>query len=339
MTSAQKTTAKDALSPDSIMETALAFQKSRVLLTAHELGLFTALGEEGKTSGETAKVLRTEGRATDRLMNALCAMGLLNKNEGRFSTSPLASRFLVKDKPEFMAGLMHSVHLWDTWSTLTQAVRHGKSVMSRNVSEHGKEWVSAFIAAMHLRARRQASGIVSLLDMSDVRRVLDVGGGSGEYSMAFVRAKEGSRATVLDLANVIPLTRSYIEKEGLSDKVKTVTGDYKIDALGSGFDLIFLSAIIHSNSPEENRALMRKASEALNPHGQVVVQDFIVNEDRTGPAFSALFALNMLVATESGDTYTESEVRMWMEQAGLSGIIRKDTAFGTSLIIGKRRSG
>jgi ubiquinone/menaquinone biosynthesis C-methylase UbiE len=189
---------------------------------------------------------------------------------------------------------------------------------------------------MHGRACQQAPGVVALLDLSGVSRVLDVGGGSGAYTMAFVRAKEGIRATVFDLPNVIPLTRSYIEKEGLSHKVETVVGDYNVNELGGGFDLAFLSAIVHSNSFEENRGLMWKVSRALSPQGQAVVQDFIMDEGRTSPPFGALFALNMLVGTESGDTYTELEVRMWMEEAGLSHITRKDTGFGTSLIIGRK---
>ena len=334
--SRQRSLTKDALSARSIMDMVFPFQRSRVLLTAYELDLFTVLGDESKSSDVVAKALGTGERATNRLMNALCAIGLLEKKKGLFSNTPLASQFLVKGKSGFMAGLMHSVHLWDTWSTLTQAVRHGKSVVGRHANERGEEWLAAFIAAMHQRACQQASGMIALLDLSSVSCVLDVGGGSGAYSMAFVRAKEGIRATVFDLPNVIFLARDYIEKEGLSDKVETAAGDYKSDKLGSGFDLVFLSAIIHSNSFEENQKLIRKASEALNPHGQMVVQDFVMDEDRTTPAFGALFALNMLVATESGDTYTESEIRTWMEEAGLADIIRKDTRFGTSLIIGRR---
>jgi cyclopropane fatty-acyl-phospholipid synthase-like methyltransferase len=235
-----------------------------------------------------------------------------------------------------MAGMMHAVHLWDTWSTLTQAVCHGKSVVAGHTNKRGGERLTAFIASMHQRACQQASALVALLDLSAVSRVLDIGGGSGAYSMAFVRANETIKATVFDLPNVIALTRDYIQKEGLSNRVETVAGDYNIDKFGSGFDLVFLSAIIHINSPEGNRELIRKGAEALNPQGQMVIQDFVMDEDRTTPALGALFALNMLVATESGDTYTESEIRMWMEEAGLAEIIRKDTGFGSSLIIGRR---
>lgn len=333
--------APESPSPQTIMEMASAFQRSRVLLTAHELDLFTVLGDGNVSSAEAARALGTDARATDRLMNALCAMGLLTKKDGRFSNGPLASRFLVKGKPDFLAGLMHMVHLWETWSTLTEAVRRGGSVVARaaRVNERGEGWLRAFIAAMHWRACQHAPGVVGLLDLSGVSRVLDVGGGSGAYAMAFARAKAGIGAVVLDLPNVIPLTEEYLRQEGLSDRVGTVVGDYEVDALGSGFDLVFLSAIIHSNSPAQNRSLIRKAAEALGPHGQVVVQDFIVLEDRTGPPFAALFALNMLVGTEAGDTYTESEVRHWMEEAGLRRVVRKDTPFGTSLIIGTSGGG
>lgn len=326
----------DSLSQDAIREMAYGFQDSRILLTAFELGIFTLLGREGKSSAEVAAQLKTDQRATDRLMNALCALGFLEKEAGRFTNSAPALRFLVQGRPEYMTGLLHTVHLWKTWSTLTEAVRLGKSVSVRHVNERGDEWLVAFIDAMHYRASRQAPAVVGQLDLHGVSHVLDVGGGSGAYAMAFVRARRGLRATVFDLPNVIPLTRQYIQKEGMYDAIDTVAGDYLKDDLGKGYDIVFLSAIIHSNSLEENRMLIRKCAKALNQQGRLVVQDFIMDDDRTGPASGAIFALNMLVGTDAGDTYTESEVRSFMEDAGLSRIERRDTAFGVSQVIGRR---
>ncbi len=323
-----------SLTPDRIMEMVMAFQRSRVLLTAYELELFTVLGNESKSSAEVAGALGTEKRATDRLMNALCALELVDKRENRFSNTPLARRLLVKHSPDFMGNLYHMVNLWDTWSTLTQAVLKGTTVMEKKINDRGEEWLTAFIAAMHNRAKKHAPEVVGKLDLSKVTRVLDVGGGSGAYAMAFVKARPNINAAVFDLPNVIPITHRYIEKEGFAGKIKTIVGDYTVDQLGKGYDLIFLSAIIHSNSNEVNAKLLKKCSEALNPGGQVVIQDFIMDEDRTTPPSSALFALNMLVSTEAGDTYTESEVRDWMTAAGLTGIKRIDTPFGTSLIYG-----
>jgi 2-polyprenyl-3-methyl-5-hydroxy-6-metoxy-1,4-benzoquinol methylase len=325
-----------SISADEIREVAYGFQRSRVLLTAYELDLFAAVGQGDKPSSEVAAAIGTDVRATDRLMNALCAMGLMRKEDGRFSNTQAASRLLVRNSPEYMPGLMHTVHLWNTWSTLTEAVHQGTAVRSRQVNDRGEPWLTAFIAAMHDRASKQASTIVAQIDLSGVSRVLDVGGGSGAYAMAFARAGHGIRATVFDLPNVVPITKTHIEEERLSDKVDTISGDYLKDDLGGGFDLVFLSAIIHSNSIGQNRLLIKKCAHALRPGGRVIVQDFIMDEDRISPAHGAFFALNMLVGTDAGDTYTETEVRTWMEEAGLREITRKETPFEATQIVGRK---
>jgi ubiquinone/menaquinone biosynthesis C-methylase UbiE len=328
----------NVLSPQQIMELASGFMRSRAFLTACELDLFTAVGSGEATSAEVARTLGTDRRATDRLLNVLCSLGLLQKAADRFRNGPAAARFLVRDAPEYLGGLMHWVHLWESWSTLTPAVRQGGAVTAAPVDERGEQWLRAFIAAMHWRACQHAPAVVAALDLTAVSRVLDVGGGSGAYAMEFVRAAPGLRAVVFDLPNILPFTAGYLAQAGLADRVALVAGDYDRDDLGGGFDLVFLSAIIHSNSPDGNRALINKAVAALNPRGQLVVQDFIVDETRTGPPFGALFALNMLVGTAAGDTYTESEARQWMTEAGLSGMARTDTEFGTSLLIGRKAS-
>ncbi len=273
------TQSNNALSPVNVMEMAWGFQNSRILLTAYELELFTALGDKSATSAEVARSLGTDERATDRLMNALCAIGLLQKEDGRFSNTPLAARFLVRGEPDYAEGVMHIAHLWDTWSTLTDAVRSGTRTIPWPEGEQGKKWIDAFIAAMHWFAGQRAHEIVGLIEMDGVARVLDVGGGSGAYSMAFVAAREGVTARVFDLPAVVPLTEKYVDQEGFSDKVGTVAGDFTTDELGSGYDLVFVSAIVHANSPDENERLIRKCADALNPGGRVVVQDFIMDED------------------------------------------------------------
>jgi SAM-dependent methyltransferase len=154
--------------------------------------------------------------------------------------------------------------------------------------------------------------------------------------MAFARARRGITAVVFDLPDVVPLTRGYIQAEGLSAEVETTAGDYLRDPIGTGYDLVFMSAVIHSNSPDENRLLFRKAAEALVPGGRLVVVDFLMEEDRSGPPQAALFALNMLVGTPAGDTYTESEVRSWMAEAGFRDMRRIDSATGTNLVIGTK---
>jgi len=322
---------------DDIHGLARAFFRSRILLTAYELGVFTALGDERKTSAEVASVLGTDPRATDRLMNALAVLGLLSKKGVAFANSRAAGRYLVAGKPEYMAGLGHTVNLWDSWSTLTDAVRAGTSVFERPGGEAGELRTQSFIAAMHAGGSARAERLVAMLELDGVSRVLDVGGGSGAYAMAFARAREGIAVTVFDLPHVTPLTRDYVEKAGLSDKIDVVEGDAVEEKLPRGYDLVFMSQLLHSNSPEENEALVANGAASLNAGGRLVVQDFVVDEDRTGPPQAIIFALNMLVNTEGGDTYAEAEIRGWMEAAGLAGVARVDTDVETTLMIGHKK--
>jgi len=320
---------------DSIREIAYAFQASRILLTAYELGVFSAIDNRQKSSQDVATALGSDWRATDRLMNALVAMRLLVKERSTFRNSPSALRFLVPSSPDYMSGLMHTIHLWDTWSTLTKAVKLGFPPRERR-KEDPTAWTEAFIAAMNYRARKQAPVVAAQMNLREGMRILDVGGGSGAFAAAFVRTARGVTATVFDLPDVLPLTERYISAEGLLDRIDFVAGDYTTDELPRGYDLVFLSAIIHSNSSDQNRTLLQKCARALNPNGNLVVQDFVMDENRTDPPGGAFFALNMLVGTAAGDTYTESEIRHWMKEAGLSDITRSEIPFGSAQIWGRK---
>ena len=266
------------VTPESIREIAYAFQRSRILLTAYELGIFGVLGTRKESSENVAHTLGTDWRATDRLMNALVAMGLLVKEGSTFRNAPSASRCLLPSSPEYLSGLMHTVHLWDTLSTLTNAVRIGTSVpLQERRRADPTSWTQAFIAAMNDRARKQAPEVAALMNLKEGMRVLDVGGGSGAFAIAFVRAQRALTATVFDLPEVLPLTERYVSAEGLLDRIALVGGDYTTDELPGGYDLVFLSAIIHSNSADQNRKLMQKCARVLNPKGTLVVQDFIMD--------------------------------------------------------------
>jgi hypothetical protein len=224
----------DGISLDEIIELSREFQKSRIFLTAFEMDVFTVLGDEEKSSKEISDSINADHRGTDRLLNALCALKVLKKSGNKYRNSPNAAQYLVKGKSDYQAGLMHTVHLWNSWDTLTDAVRNGGLVRQRPVEERDDEWFVGFIAAMHNRAAKEAPELVSRLNLSGVSRVLDVGGGSGAFSMAFVRASESIKATVFDLPNVVSLTQGYIEKEGLDHRIDTVAGDYNKDVLPQG---------------------------------------------------------------------------------------------------------
>lgn len=328
--------AEPDLTAGDLQRLASAFQQSRMLLTACELDLFTALGDGPRTTAEVAADLGADARGVDRLMRALLSLGLLCRDGDRFANAAAAAAHLVRGRPGYMSGLGHTAHLWHSWTHLTEAVRGGGAPAAGPIDDRGEEWLTAFIEAMHTRAAATAADLIALIDLEGVDRVLDVGGGSGVYSMAFTRARHGLSATVFDLPNVVLLTQQYVRREGLADRIETAVGDYTADPLPGGYDLVFLSAIVHSNSPAQNADLLAQCAAALRPGGRVAVVDFIMDDDRVAPAHGALFALNMLVATDAGDTYTEGEVRAWMEGAGLGDVTRCDTPFGTGLVIGRR---
>ncbi|MCX6575608.1 MAG: methyltransferase [Candidatus Aminicenantes bacterium] len=322
-------------SPEALMQLVYLFRPIRIILTAFELDVFSVIGEKTMTSREIAKRTKTNTKGMDRLLNALCAPGLLTKRKGKFANTPLSKKYLVSGGPDFLAGLGHSVDMWDSWSTLTQAVIHGKTVIKRGPLKREGKRLSGFIAAMDQRASAQAAETVKRLDLTGVRRTLDIGGGSGAYSIALALAKKDLRATVFDLPNVIPLTRAYVRKSKVAARIDFVEGDFHRGGFGSGYDLILVSAVIHMNSLPENLNLLKKVVRALNPGGQLVIQDYIMSEDRTKPEQGAFFALNMLTRTEAGDAYTEREVRELMKEAGLSRIARIKIPFATALIVGK----
>jgi len=189
---------------------------------------------------------------------------------------------------------------------------------------------------MHDRAKKQAPQQLANIDLSGIKSTLDIGGGSGAYSMEFVSKKPEIEATVFDLPNVVPITKRFLEKEGYSDKVKIYAGDYTNDNLPKGFDIVFLSEIIHSNSLEINSDLVKKCFNSLNKNGTIVIQDWIMNNDRTQPLSGAIFAINMLVGTEAGDCFTELEVTDMLIAAGFKNISRKEFETGLSQMIAQK---
>jgi O-methyltransferase. len=321
------------MNQNAIREFAASFQKSRILLSSIELDIFTNINESGTTSNQVASNLHLNERACERLLNVLVSLGFLTKQNQLFFNTEESFAFLSEKSPDYSAGLMHLNHLWNTWSNLTQVVKTGESAHPAEINERGEEWLFAFISAMHDRAKKTAPRQLVNIDLSDVGSVLDIGGGSGAYSMEFVSNKPEIEATVFDLPGVVPITKRFINKEGFSDKIKTHTGDYTTDDLPKGFDLVFLSAVIHSNSLEINQDLIKKCYGSLNKNGRIVIQDWIMKNDRTQPTSGAIFAINMLVGTEAGDCFTEQEVTGMLNGAGFKNISRTEFETGLSQMI------
>lgn len=294
---------------------AFHFMKSRVILTAAELDLFTGLDRQPSTAGELARSLTLDQRALTRTLDYLVALGLLSKEEDRYRPTDAGAYLSSRHEETILPMILHLVRLWQSWSRLTDTVREGSPV-KRKQEEMDEQSRAAFIGAMHVIGRDLSTEIADSYDLAPYKTLLDVGGASGTYAAAFLKKNPGMKATIFDLAPVIPLARERMAAEGFRERVSFETGDYLQDDLPKGFDLALLSAIIHQNSQEENVRLYRNVYSALIPGGVLLIRDHIMDETRTTPASGALFALNMLVNTPEGDTYTFHEVKTTLEKAG-----------------------
>ncbi len=303
---------------DELLERARSFQESRLLLTAIELDVFAAVGA-GADAAAVAATIQADGRATEMLLNALVSVGALAKDGGVFRNLPAVAEHLSGPNNE-RAGLMHTVNLWGRWSTLTEAVREGTPVWRRTAGRPDAAATEAFIAAMHRNAAARAPQVVAAAGVAGVARLLDVGGGSGAYSIAFAQASPEIRTVVLDRPEVLAITRRHIAAAGLAERVSTLAGDLTADEFPGGHDLVLVLAICHMLGPEGNRDLFRRVHDALTPGGRIVIQDFLLNAEKTAPRAAALFSLNMLVGTEHGASYSEPEYRAWLTEAGFGEI-------------------
>jgi len=322
--------------PDDLNQTLRAYMESRALLTALEIDVFTAVGS-GATAAEVAQKISTHPCATKMLLNALVAMGMLTKQQGVFRNTPTTARYFAEgSKDNARPGLIHLANLWHRWSNLTDCVRAGTAVGHQEMAERGQDWTEPFIAAMHRNAAERAPLVVQAVGAAG-ERLLDVGGGSAAYSIAFAQAHERLHATLLDLPTVLPIAQGHINAAGLAERVQTRAGDLRRDPLGKGFTLVLVSAICHMLSPAENQDLLRRCFEALEPQGRVVIQDFILEPAKTAPKQAALFALNMLVGTPAGSTYSDEEYTAWLRAAGFNEVRQIRLPGPSSLMVGVRR--
>lgn len=306
-------------SQETLLGMARAFMESRVLMTGAELDLFTLAAAEPLSAEQIAGRIGADLRALTIVLDALAAMGLLIKQNDFYQTEPSAASALSVDSPaSILPMIRHSADLWNRWGQLTHRVAG---------PQEKEKSMRAFIGAMHVIGNALAPRIVSLVGPAEARQLLDVGGASGTYTIAFLEAEPQMRATLFDLPPVIEMASERLGAAGLLDRVTLVAGDYRKDPLPAGHDLAFVSAIIHQNSPAENAMMFRKIFTALDPGGRIVVRDHLLSADRTHPRSGALFAVNMLVGTEGGNSYTETEIRDALEQAGFTGVrtIHPDT--------------
>jgi hypothetical protein len=329
---------------EQIMSMIRGFQVAKMLMVAVDLGVFDFLVEP-KRAVETAAWLKADARATGIFLNGLAGLRLLDKDGDNFRNGDLVSRYLVRGSENYRGAIVkHIEHTWDRgWNDLKETVLAGhppEVEMEKWVDgrpEMDEASVRAFIWGMHAIARDLAPKVAARLDLKAVRRLLDLGGGPATYAITFAQVNPGLKATVFDLPMPIEIARENIANNGLTDRVDTLAGNFLHDDIGTGYDFIWISQILHSLDEEQSKFIIAKAVAALAPGGALAIQDFYLNPDAASPTGAAMFGVHMLAVTPRGRAYTHTEVGAWMQAAGLTAPEFIKSGMDASILIAKKK--
>ncbi len=304
------------------MATSGAYWKSSVLHAAVKLNVFSHLGDECLSAAEIAGRLDGAPRGVTPLLNALTAMGLLEKRDDRFCNSESSRRLLCTDAPAYLGHIItHHKHLVDSWARLDKAVVSGRPVRERS-SVSSEQWRESFLMGMFNMAMAVAPAVVDAIDLSGRRRLLDLGGGPGTYAIQFCLNNPGLKADVFDLPTSRPFAERTIARFDMGDRIEFIAGDYHVDEIPGRFDVALLSHILHAEGAEQCAVILRKAIAALEPGGMVIIHEFILDDAEDGPLFPALFSLNMLLGTPAGRAYSGRDLAAMLQEAGARDIHR-----------------
>ena len=300
------------------------FRPARVLMTANNYRVFDHLVHP-RSARAVSENLKTDFRGTEILLDALVAIGLLVKQKNRYRNTAAASQFLVSGKPYYQGDIIsHADALWKNWSGLDEVLKTGRPC-------HRFRDRQAFILGMHNIASLKAKDVIDMIGLKGVRTALDLGGGPGTYSIEM--ARRGIKVTLFDFPETVEIAKKVIGKEK-ADGIILKGGDFMADDIGKGYDLVFISQILHSYSEKDNLWLLKKCKKALNEGGRMGIQEFHINSARTHPVQGALFSVNMLVNTEGGRCYSTEEIRSWILKTGLKKI-RKGFIDDSVIIVGQ----
>ncbi|HET7512492.1 MAG TPA: methyltransferase [Chthoniobacterales bacterium] len=293
-----------------------AYAPPLILGAAIEHRIFDLLADGAKTAAEVSRENGASLRGVRAIMNALVGFELLEKDdEGRYSLTPESAAFLVRKNPGYLGGILrHGDQLIPRWLHLSEIVKTGKPAMAVNQEGDGSAFFVDFVEDLFPVGYPSAKALAAAFPQA--RKVLDVAAGSGVWSIPLAQNSKEVRVTALDWPGVLPATRRVTERMGVAGQYEFLAGDLNSADLGNGYDLATLGQILHSEGETHSRALLGRVFQALAPGGTIAIAEFIANEDRTGPPLAMLFAVNMLVNTEHGDTFTVTEISQWLREAG-----------------------
>ena len=297
------------------------YWETKILLTAVKLDLFSTLNDQGWTTSELAGKLNLNQPALRLLLNALVAMRIVKKDEGRFRNTAVAQKHLVRTKKDYIGHLLllHDSE-WMNWGKLDETVRTGRSPVQKHVFETDPEMGANVLAVLHRIGRESGPSFAKRLDLKGAKRLLDVGGGAGTNAIAFCQEYPDLLATVFDLPQTLTLTRKIVQEAGLENRIELASGNFNKDPFDGWYDVALMSDILHYQSGETNSALVGKIYDHLTKNGRLIIKDRFLDESGTSPAWTTAFAVHIMLNTEKGQCFTAQEAMGWMTRAGFQSV-------------------
>jgi len=329
---------KKKISPEKILEMNWAYAKTSILAGAVKLDIFTHISRGKKTVAQISKAAKSSPRGIEMLLNALVGLGLVAKNKADvFSLTPEAAEFLVRGKARYLGDMsLHSLDLNKIWLNLAQCVRSGRPYTAVDKKDAAEDYFSVLVRGlfqMNYPCAKYAAAYLKAKHKK-ISDVLDVATGSGVWSIAIAEEFKDARITALDFPEILKVTREYINRFKLSHRYRYSQGDLRKTDFGSArYDLVILGHICHSEGKIYTQQLLKKSFRALKKGGLLLVAEFLLNDNKSGPLMPLIFALNMLINTNEGDVFKTAELERWIAAAGFSKVEILDKAPSVSPLV------
>jgi hypothetical protein len=316
----------DAPTPANIFNVGLGFWASKTLLSAVELGLFTELAKGPAYLGDLSRRLGLHDRSARDFLDALVALKMLDRQDGRYSNTAETDLFLDRAKPNYVGGFleMANARLYEHWGALTEALKTGRNQNEAKGSGDvfaalyaDPDRLRGFLAAMSGASLGAAQAIAAKFPWRDYKTFVDVGAAQGMAPVTIARAYPHLSGAGYDLPEVKPVFEEFIAQHGMQERVKFLSGNFFTDSLPTA-DVLIMCHILHDWDLSQKRMLLEKAHAALPNGGALIVYEAIIDDERRQNVFGLLLSLNMLIETPGGFDFTGADCQAWMREAGFS---------------------
>ena len=337
--SSMKRSKKDQVTPERLMQFGFAYAPPLIIGAAVSNKVFDSLASGAKTVAQISKETGAPIRGLRAITNALVGLELLKKDRReKYSLTPESTAFLLSDRLSTQAGFFGTIlpQLISRWLRLADVVRDGQPAVAVNQETEGTEFFSQLVENIIPMSYPSAQALGDHLKVSKAKndiRVLDLAAGSGIWGIAVAQKSPRVRVTAVDWAGMIPTTKRITRKFGVADRFQFIEGDLLEANFGTGYNIATLGHILHSEGEERSRRLLKKTFRALKSGGTIAIAEWLVNDERTEPLPSLMFAVQMLVNTEKGDTFSFNEIKSWLEEAGFKKVCKLEAPGPSPLIL------